>query len=482
MSYTPDPAVVAAFDLIAAHRYSVLHACQATGCAERALRDYIKSQGVRLARGRGGGLATFNATARVMVMFLACAGRSDHDIAAVTGVHPATVYRWIHNSGMPVSRPPVTSTSNRDQPIVVSIDPVVVNYQPATVKVGRGMRLTAFDRVYIKFCLDQSYSIRQIGRQLGRHPSVISREITRNSLDGVYHPLIAQQRSIDAAKRPKARKLDANPVLRRMVIRLLNRQVSPKRIVARLKRLSGIHKELTVSHETIYQALYVQAAGALRHELTVDYALRSGRTGRRPRSKLPTRGRGAKPWVHGAEYSTRPPQAADRAVPGHWEGDLVLGAHGGKHAIITLIERHSRLFMARLLTTDHSSHTVVTALKDMLGQINQMATSPDHRVKTLTWDQGAEMATSSQLADHIEGLKMYFCDPHSPWQRPSNENINAELRRFIPKGTDLTTVTHKQLQEYEDLINDTPRVVLDGLTPREVFFNLDPSENVAFTA
>ena len=350
--------------------------------------------------GRGGGLATYNATARVMVMFLACAGRSDHDIAAVTGVHPATVYRWIHNSGMPVSRPPVTSTSNRDQPIVVSIDPVMVNYQPATVKVGRGMRLTAFDRVYIKFCLDQSYSIRQIGRQLGRHPSVISREITRNSLDGVYHPLIAQQRSIDAAKRPKARKLDANPVLRRMVIRLLNRQVSPKRIVARLKRLSGIHKELTVSHETIYQALYVQAAGALRHELTVDYALRSGRTGRRARNyRRVDAGETMGSWCGVFHPSTT---AADRAVPGHWEGDLVLGAHGGKHAIITLIERHSRLFMARLLTTDHSSHTVVTALKDMLGQINQMATSPDHRVKTLTWT-GAEMATSSQLADHIEG-------------------------------------------------------------------------------
>lgn len=280
MSYTPDPAVVAAFDLIANHRYSALHAAQATGCTDRALRDYITSQGARLARGRGGGLATDKTATQMMVMFLACAGRSDHDIAARTGVHPVTVYRWVHNSVMPVSRPSVSSTSNRDQPIVLSVDPVVVNYQPATVKVGRGMRLTAFDRVYIKFCLDQSYSIRRTARQLGRHPSVISREVTRNSIDGVYHPLIAQQRSIDAAKRPKPRKLDAHTTLRRIVIRLLNRQVSPKRIVARLKRLSGIHQELTLSHETIYQALYVQAAGGLRHEFTVDYALsiRSHRT------------------------------------------------------------------------------------------------------------------------------------------------------------------------------------------------------------
>ncbi|UBI03757.1 IS30 family transposase [Corynebacterium falsenii] len=165
---------------------------------------------------------------------------------------------------------------------------------------------------------------------------------------------------------------------------------------------------------------------------------------------------------HEERNSDRPAQADDRSVPGHWEGDLVIG-RGGKTAVVTLVERRSRMFFCRRLTGDRSSLMVIDMLKSVLLEINQMQASGVGRIDTLTWDQGTEMARVAELESEIDGLNVYFCDSHSPWQRPSNENINAELRRFHPKKTDFDDVTDADLHRVQELINDTPRVALrDG--------------------
>ena len=212
---------------------------------------------------------------------------------------------------------------------------------------------------------------------------------------------------------------------------------------------------MRVSHETIYQALYVQGRGGLRHELGVQVALRSGRRRRLPQSKLPPRG---KPWVEGREISARPPEAADRAVPGHWEGDLVIGGDMSS-CLITLVERRSRfLLMSRLLV--HDAETVEERLVRMAGSI------PDELKKTLTWDRGMEMARVADF-ELATPFKVYFCDPHSPWERPSNENTNGLIREFFPKGTRFSDVTDEEVARAQWLLNNRPRKVLDWKFPAE---------------
>ena len=213
---------------------------------------------------------------------------------------------------------------------------------------------------------------------------------------------------------------------------------------------------MRVSHETIYQALYVQGKGELRHELGVQIALRSGRKGRKPHSKLSSRGK--RPWVEGREISIRPPEAADRAVPGHWEGDLVLGSDMAS-CLVTLVERRSRfLLMARLLA--HDAETVEDKLVEMVASI------PHELKKTLTWDQGSEMAKVADF-EMATPFKVYFCDPHSPWQRPTNENTNKFVREYFPKGTDFRKVTDEQVARAQWLLNNRPRKVLDWKFPSE---------------
>ena len=212
-----------------------------------------------------------------------------------------------------------------------------------------------------------------------------------------------------------------------------------------------------MSHEAIYQALYVQGKGQLRHELGVEIALRSGRKGRKPRSKLPARG---KPWVEGREISARPPEAADRAVPGHWEGDLVVGGDLSS-CLITLVERRSRfLLMSRLLV--HDADTVEERLVEMAASI------PGELKKTLTWDQGSEMAAVAEF-ELATPFKVYFCDPHSPWERPSNENTNGLVREFFPKGTRFCDVTDEEVARVQHLLNTRPRKTLGWKTPQEAY-------------
>ena len=260
--------------------------------------------------------------------------------------------------------------------------------------------------------------------------------------------------------RPKARRLDTDPALRAEVVALLEDGASPRQISARLRWAHPDNESMRLSHEQIYQALYVQGAGSLRQQLRVDKALRSGRTRRLPRSPLAGLARRSnRPWIEGAQISVRPPQAADRAVPGHWEGDLVIGA-GGRSALITLVERTSRFVLIHRLGAGHDSQTVTTALQTMVADLPRAVRA------SITWDQGSEMAQHAAFTA-VTDIPVYFADPHSPWQRPTNENTNRLIRDYLPKGTSFTTITDTQIQAIQDRLNRRPRIVLNGQTPTE---------------
>ncbi|WP_449405307.1 IS30 family transposase [Leucobacter celer] len=322
-------------------------------------------------------------------------------------------------------------------------------------------RLTLSDRAFIQAArsLETPLSMRGIASELGVAPSTVSRELAAHSVqhgrDRQYVAEVAHYRALAARPRLRPRKL-ADPVLRARVVAGLNQKHSPQQVAQRLRVDYPDHPELQVSHETIYQALYVQGKGALRHELTVEKALRSGRTGRVPQSKLPRRSN--RPWLDGARLSDRPAEVADRAVPGHWEGDLVVGP--GNSGLVTLVERQTRFALIGRLPGTRDSMTVIELMQRMIRSL------PSEFVKTITWDQGPEMAQHRSFTI-ATGCAMYFCDPHSPWQRGSNENLNGLVRDFYPKGTNFNQVTGEEIAHMQDLLNDRPRKTLDWATPRE---------------
>lgn len=329
-------------------------------------------------------------------------------------------------------------------------------------RVGRGQRLSPTQRAGIAAGLVRGESAAAIARRIGVCRQTVSREINRGTgADGRYLPARAQHLSAGRLARPKNRKIDASPALRRRVLELLEDRHSPRQIAVRLRLENPDDETMRVSHEQIYQALYVQGAGALRTQLRTDKALRSGRTRRIPRSPLaglpaPSRG---KSWIQGATFSLRPAQAADRAVPGHWEGDLIIGGDG-RTALITLVERRSRFLLMTRLGVDHRTATVTAALGTMIQGLPQAV------FETLTWDQGVEMASHADFTI-ATGVPVFFADPHAPWQRPTNENTNGLIREYFPKGTRFDTVTDQQVQAAQDQLNRRARVVLNGLTPTE---------------
>ena len=273
-----------------------------------------------------------------------------------------------------------------------------------------------------------------------------------------YCPAKADARAEAGRRRPKTSKLASCPRLRAEVQTRLKKRHSPQQIAARLKVAFPDDAEMWVSHETVYRGLYIQGKGALARELTK--CLRTGRQLRKPRRPRVE----ATPRCGGVSISERPPAAEDRAVPGHWEGDLILGAHG-RSAIATIVERRSRFMLLAHLPTDHTAASVAASVAAQLKQL------PDQlRAQTLTWDQGTEMANHAQLAVDAD-VKIFFCDPASPWQRPTNENHNGLLRQYFPKGTDLSIHTPDQLAFVAAEINDRPRKVLGWKTPREVFYD-----------
>jgi IS30 family transposase len=318
-----------------------------------------------------------------------------------------------------------------------------------------GRYLSAGEREEIAVGLAAGDSLREIAERLGRAPSTISREVRRNSRGrGSYRALAAQGHAQHRAARPKTAKLAGNAELRGLVAARLKQKWSPEQISTWLRRQFPGRPELQVSHETIYQAIYVQGRGALRRELAA--CLRTGRALRRPRRKDGER-RGKIPGM--VMISERPAEAGDRAVPGHWEGDLIAGTRS-RSAIGTLVERSTRFVMLLHLPDGHGAAQVAEAMT------GAMAALPAQLRRSLTWDQGSEMTNHAQIAAATD-LEIYFCDPHSPWQRGSNENTNGLLRQYFPKGTDLSVHSRGDLDAVAAELNARPRKTLGWKTPAE---------------
>jgi len=346
-------------------------------------------------------------------------------------------------------------------------------------------RLTLRDRIQVDIGVKTNESLNSIGRRLGRPASTIKREIDVNGVDhndgrksgyrrkeavGArqsgntarvhYDAFLAQARSDQRARRPKTGKLADNAQLHDEVQGRLLDEHSPEQIAKRLPLDFPDDTEMRVSHETIYQSIYVQGKGNLRRELHT--CLRTGRALRKPQRR-PAERRGRIPNM--VNISERPPEVADRAVPGHWEGDLILGSAASGSAIGTLVERTTRFVMLLHLPDDHGALALQEAI------VAKMAQLPVILRKTLTWDQGSEMANHVAIAEAAE-LQIYFCDPHKPWQRGTNENINGLLRQYFAKGTDLSVFPADYLDYVAAKLNNRPRETLGWKTPAEALDEL----------
>jgi len=395
---------------------------------------------------------------------------------------------------------------------------------PISLDEPTGRYLSFAEREEIGLLKAQNLGVRVIARRVGRDPGTISRELRRNAATRCgkqeYRASVAQWKAQQAAKRPKVAKLAANARLRAYVEHKLTGQLtdaegrpiagpdvswagrrhgrrqdrrwgvawSPEQISHRLTVDFPDDESMRVSHETIYQSLYVQSRGALKRQLTA--CLRTGRALREPRART---GRSGRTFVtEEVTISQRPAEAADRAVPGHWEGDLIIGLE--KSAIGTLVERSSRFTMLLHLPRMDgfgvgpsvkngpplAGHGAV-AVRDAITA--QIASLPEQLRRSLTWDQGGELAQHAQLKIDA-GIAVYFCDPHSPWQRPSNENTNGLLRQYFPKGTDLSRWTIEEVAAVAATLNARPRKVLGWRTPAEVYqqqLSFPPQAGIAST-
>ena len=315
------------------------------------------------------------------------------------------------------------------------------------------LALTLAEREEISRGLVTDRSVRAMARALGRSPSTVSREIGRNDGSGRYRAAAADKRAWKQALRPKPCKLAVHDQLRQAVAAKLERNWSPEQIAGWLKRMHPGTEACHVSHETIYRSLYVQARGVLKKELLQH--LRSRRPIRRSRHAT-QKGRQI---ANAVSIRERPASIEDRAVPGHWEGDLLCGSKNSN--IVTLVERHSRYVMLAKIP-NRETQTVVSAL------IKQARKLPDELYKSLTWDRGKELADHKRFTMETD-IDVYFCDPQSPWQRGSNENTNRLLRQYFPHGTDLSSYSQVQLNSVARQLNERPRKTLDFQTPAERF-------------
>ncbi|HEY5342249.1 MAG TPA: IS30 family transposase [Solirubrobacteraceae bacterium] len=319
----------------------------------------------------------------------------------------------------------------------------------------KGRCLTFSEREEIAVARAGGESMRSIARRLGRSPSTISRELQRNAnAAGGYRATTAHALAYERASRPKPAKLATNLVLREKVEQDLRRRYSPEQIVGRLRQDFPQNQEMWVSHETIYQSLYVQSRGALRRDLTK--CLRTGRALRRPCRQAGQRKNRIPDMIN---ISERPAQADDRAVPGHWEGDLIIGKNNAT-AIGTLVERTTGYTMLVHLPDGYKAEQVRDALAA------KIQTIPDILKASLTWDQGPEMRDWKQVSVAAD-IDIYFCDPHAPWQRATNENTNGLLRQYFPKGTDLSVHDAIDLEWVATELNDRPRKRLGFRKPIE---------------
>jgi IS30 family transposase len=330
--------------------------------------------------------------------------------------------------------------------------------RPRVPRSPSGRFLSFAEREEIALGLAAGHSPALIARRLGRHRSTVTREIARHrgghDAKLTYRAGRSQWRAQRNARRPKPAKLLGNLELRERVQAMLLERWSPEQIAATLRVEFPDRPEMWVSHETIYQSIYVQSRGALRRELAT--CLRTGRAIRHSRRR-PDERRSRIPNM--IMISDRPPEVADRAVPGHWEGDLIIGEDSAS-AIGTLVERSTRYCLLLHLPADHGAEAVRDAMLDTI------TTLPAHLRRSLTWDQGREMARHGEITFAAD-LPIYFCDPHSPWQRGSNENTNGLLRQYFPKGTDLSVHSREHLDFVSTQLNARPRKTLNWQTPAQ---------------
>jgi transposase, IS30 family len=369
----------------------------------------------------------FDERDRLEIVERVCAGQTQREICRAMGCSKMLVTRVLRAAGGAPSR------RSRRRP-------------------RSPLRLSLTEREEIRAGIAAGDSFRAIARRIGRAPSTVSREVGGVAGRGGYRGTKADDRAGLAARRPKRSKLAASPRLRRAVIAMLERRFSPRQISARLRFEHPDDPEMRIAPETIYQALYVQSRGRLRQDLT--RYLRRARAKRRPRRGPDGRGR-IRDMI---SISQRPPEVEDRAVPGHWEGDLLVGKHN-RSFIGTLVERQTRYVMLSYLE-DASTDAVTRRIAEQIVRL------PEQLRLSLTWDQGREMADHAQFTV-ATGVKVYFCDPHSPWQRGSNENTNGLLRQYFPKGTDLAVHSQAELDRVAAELNGRPRETLGWFTPAE---------------
>jgi IS30 family transposase len=325
------------------------------------------------------------------------------------------------------------------------------NRQPDDWQPAAG-RLQPLEREAIMVGIARGDSIRAIARELGRSASTVSREVLANGGREEYHAFAAHRRARACVRRPKPAKLVAGPLCNQ-VTEWLCELWSPKEIAGRLRSEFNDDPMMQVSHETIYQSLYVQGRGELRRELA--RCLRRGHTVRKPQGHIERRGK----IPDMVMISERPAEVEDRAVPGHWEGDLILGKDALSQ-VGTLVERSTRFVLLLHLPEERTAHNVEVAMRKAI------KTLPAELALSVTWDQGKELANHKSFTV-ATGIPVYFCDPHSPWQRGSNENTNGLLRQYMPKGTDLSKLTAEDLAVIQRSPNNRPRETLGFMKPSE---------------
>jgi IS30 family transposase len=362
------------------------------------------------------------------VIRLAAEHKTQREIVELTGVTKGSVWRVLRPRGG------VSRTEDR--------------------MAGCPGRLSLDERVRIAVGLGMGESFTTIAAAIGRNVSTISREVGGRAGRASYRAEVAHRMAWARRARPKVTKLARNPQLCQRVIEDLERWYSPQQIACRLRREFPDEPEMWVSHETIYKSLFVQGRGELRKELAT--CLRTGRAIRRSRAMTRPRDGAIREPV---SISERPAEADDRAVPGHWEGDLIIGARG-KSAIGTLVERTTRYVMLLHLGEGYNAEAVRDAMTA------KIQTLPETLRRSITWDRGTEMARHREFTTDT-GIQIYFCDPHSPWQRGTNENTNGLLRQYLPKGTDLSVHNAQDLDAIADSLNDRPRKTLDWQKPTE---------------
>ena len=388
-------------------------------------KDWFRRSGPGAGRGRG-----VTAEAKAEVFERLRRGETWASISVATGMTTRTIGRVLAQAGGMPSRSTTRSV----------------------------LQLSISEREEIRIGLRAGESFASIGRRLGRSTSTISREVNRNGGTDGYLAWKADRRAGEVARRGRESKLVVNVRLREVVESWLRLRWSPEQIAAKLRVEFPDEPEMWVSHETIYQCLFVQARGQFRQDLT-GY-LRSGRTRRQPRA-VDGETKKKNGIVGMISIRQRPAEADDRAVPGHWEGDLIIGAGGGS-AIITLVERASRYVLLGRIDGTHDAVTTCNEITRLIGRL------PLQLRRSLTWDQGREMAEHAKFTIATD-VQVYFCDPHSPWQRGSNENTNGLLRQYFPKGTDLSRFSQAELDAVARELNGRPRQTLGWVSPSEKF-------------